>query len=208
MTIRPATACVFVLASLFAGAPAIAAAAQCPSHVDVRDTMTVHQFDQAGLDKLSKQELAALNAWLSRYIQRFCAKQSVGAPPSRNVSAHGGAGNTTANPRQQSPSQTSREHEQAASAATTQAQAANFGAPPKQKAEQAGHIESRIVGDFHGWTGNTVFRLKNGQVWKQAGPGYFRIDLKNPKVVIKKLLIGYVLKVEGYGKEVFVRRTR
>ena len=30
-------------------------------------------------------------------------------------------------------------------------------------------LQSRIAGPFFGWSGNTVFRLANGQVWQQVG---------------------------------------
>ena len=34
------------------------------------------------------------------------------------------------------------------------------------------YLESRINGDFEGWTGETIFELDNGQVWKQASYAY------------------------------------
>lgn len=171
----------------------------CPDHVDVRDLMTVSQFTAAGLDKLTKQQLAALNAWLSEYLTGLCTsppaqtRTQTGAPA---ISTTGAVVTPKGSPEQvQSPGTGSE-------AATT------FGAPPKQPSSTTSQIESRIIGDFHGWTGDTIFRLENGQVWKQAGPGYFETNLKNPKVLIKKLMIGYVLIVDGYSKEVFVRRIR
>ena len=80
---------------------------------------------------------------------------------------------------------------------------ASFGSPPKET-NTTTRIVSHINGVFHGWTGNTRFQLANGQIWVQAGPGYYRTTMKSPKVTIKKLLIGYILEVDG--KEVFVRR--
>jgi len=149
--------------------------------------MTVSQYDRAGLDKLSKAQITALNAWLSDYIHGLCtqpskAKSAGAAPPGGNAGAR------------------------AKAKASAAAAAAAFGKPKPSPTANKSRIESHIAGEFHGWTGDTVFRLTNGQVWKQAGPGYFQTDLKRPRVVIKKLLIGYVLKVDGYGKEVFVRR--
>lgn len=204
----PLTAPRLLVTVLFAGAaPALAAApkpatgpASCPGAIDVRNVMTVNQFGHAGLDKLSKEQLAALNRWLSGYVASLCngmrastAATKTGATPS----AQGSVSGNTKTGSTQSPS---------AGAAVTGSESA-FGQPPAP-VSGPNRIESRIVGQFHGWTGDTVFRLQNGQVWKQAGPGYFETDLKNPKVVIKKLLIGYVLLVDGYGKEVFVRRIR
>lgn len=188
---------------LLAGAaPALAtpapvpASASCPQVVDVRNVMTVTEFDQAGLDKLSKAQLAALNRWLGRYVHALCvqmrppaAAAPAVAPPPPHPRAQAGAAPAPAT---------------GAAAATSEAV---FGKPPAAESEPS-RIDSRIVGEFHGWTGDTVFRLQNGQVWKQAGPGYFETKLKSPKVVIKKLLIGYVLQVDGYAKEVFVRRVR
>jgi len=85
------------------------------------------------------------------------------------------------------------------------AAAKDFGKPPEE-VNTTDRIVSHIAGEFHGWTGQTKFQLTNGQVWIQAGPGYYETDMKNPKVVIKKLLIGYILQINGNGKEVFVRR--
>jgi hypothetical protein len=68
-------------------------------------------------------------------------------------------------------------------------------------------IESRIFGEFRGWDGKTVFRLENGQVWQQAAPGRFVIRTKDPVILIRRGMLGsYLLKVEGYGTTVRVRR--
>lgn len=190
----------------FAGPAAAATPTQCPQQIDLRNLMTVTEFDRAGLNKLTTQQVEALNAWLSRYLRGLCkqAPPASGAtpaiPPPAVKSGTGGA-------QTHRPSETGGRR--TATPGPSSAGVSSFGAPPERKKNRApGRIESRIIGQFHGWTGDTVFRLENGQVWKQAGPGYFQVDLKNPKVTIKKLLIGYVLLVDGYAKEVFVRRIR
>ncbi len=207
MNFRLVSALTLTLAIPLAAAPALAATPpRCPTHVDVRNVMTVTQYDQAGLNKLDKKQLAALNAWLSHYIGKLCAEQTAETPPSpKNTTGTASAGAAGKSP-SSTPHQSESGQRQTTTANTTQEPSP--GNPSQQKNQKPGRIESRIVGEFHGWTGNTIFRLENGQVWKQAGPGYFRIDLKNPKVIIKKLLIGYVLKLNGYGREVFVRRIR
>ncbi len=69
-------------------------------------------------------------------------------------------------------------------------------------------IRGRIVGDFRGWSGNTTFRLENGQVWRQAEAGRFFVRAENPVVVIRRGALGsYLLSVEGYGSTVRVRRV-
>ena len=39
-----------------------------------------------------------------------------------------------------------------------------------QKSEDGGKVSSRIAVEFKGWTGATIFRLENGQVWVQENP--------------------------------------
>lgn len=73
-------------------------------------------------------------------------------------------------------------------------------------------IESNILGTFTGWDGSTVFRLANGQVWKQrklASKRRWRTNLEAPKVIIDKNLLGYFqLTVVGPDKTTKVKRIR
>jgi hypothetical protein len=68
-------------------------------------------------------------------------------------------------------------------------------------------IESRILGEFRGWSGRTTFRLENGQVWQQSAPGEFAYRAKDPVIVIRRGTFGsYLLRVDGKGTTVRVRR--
>ena len=61
-------------------------------------------------------------------------------------------------------------------------------------------IQSRIVGPFTGYSGNTVFTLENGQRWAQSqrDSAYFpKID--SPPVVIVKSGFGYRMHIAGGG---------
>ncbi|MFK8042824.1 hypothetical protein [Congregibacter sp.] len=61
-----------------------------------------------------------------------------------------------------------------------------------REAERSYEVESRITGDFSGWTGKTVFRLENGQVWRQRLSGRYPYrGPANPKVVISKNWAGF-----------------
>lgn len=61
-----------------------------------------------------------------------------------------------------------------------------------REAEKSYEVESRIIGDFSGWTGKTVFRLENGQVWRQRLSGRYPYrGPANPKVIISKNWAGY-----------------
>lgn len=147
--------------------------------VDVRNDITVTQFNQTGLDKLSPQQLGAFNAWLNQYV---CTNSA--APPAPPPAA-----------------------QQPGSPAI-----ADFGAetiPHQENPAAPERIETRINGVFTGWDGNTVFKLENGQIWQQAGTGYFTsVKLDHPQVVIKKLAFGYLLTLPGQGETVFVKRIR
>jgi hypothetical protein len=163
-----------IMAALLASGTALAAPSTpsaCSQTPDVRNLMTVRQYTESGLDKLSEKELNQLNAWLARYTHSICGTN--------------GAQTTASSPETHS--------------------GAAFGKPPEE-VNTTSRIVSHIQGVFHGWTGNTRFQLTNGQVWVQAGPGYYQTNMKSPKVIIKKLLIGYILEVNG--KEVFVRRIQ
>lgn len=54
-------------------------------------------------------------------------------------------------------------------------------------------IEARIVPPFTGWTGQTVFRLDNGQVWRQRMKGRYLYDGDDTRVVISKNFLGYYM---------------
>ena len=82
----------------------------------------------------------------------------------------------------------------------------NFG---KVSKDDANEINSRIVGKFNGWTGETQFQLENGQIWRQSGNGFLRVSMNNPKVKIEAGMFGgYILSVEGYNSRVKVKRVK
>ncbi len=69
-------------------------------------------------------------------------------------------------------------------------------------------IQSRIVGPFTGYKGDTTFTLENGERWRQAQPEsrYFpKID--SPPVLIIKGVIGYRMYIAG-GGDIRVQRVR
>jgi hypothetical protein len=71
-------------------------------------------------------------------------------------------------------------------------------------------IESRLLNEnFTGWDGKTVFRLENGQVWKQIDMRRFYYPTKDPVVEIRKALSGaYYLKLKNKGSQTTVRRIQ
>lgn len=68
-------------------------------------------------------------------------------------------------------------------------------------------IQSRLVGEFTGWRGNTQFRLENGQVWRQVEAGTLVYSADAPLVTIRRgSFNSYRLSIEGVNSSVRVRR--
>ncbi len=61
-------------------------------------------------------------------------------------------------------------------------------------------ILSKIAGKFDGWDGRTVFPLENGQVWRQNEPGLVYVRaVMSPPVLLEKMYGGWRLYYEGVG---------
>ena len=70
-------------------------------------------------------------------------------------------------------------------------------------------INTRILGEFKGWSGYTKFQLENGQIWQQSSEGLLIVRINNPTVTIKKSFFGtYNLNVEGVNSTIKVRRIQ
>lgn len=76
-----------------------------------------------------------------------------------------------------------------------------------EEPDKARALESRLAGDFKGWSGRTLFHLENGQVWQQVGGGeYYDKVLKQPRVKIYPAAMGaYWLQIEGLRQRVRVK---
>ena len=57
--------------------------------------------------------------------------------------------------------------------------------------EPPDEIRSRIDGEFTGWDGKSVFKLKNGQTWVQRTKGRWRHQASDPEVIIKRNFLGF-----------------
>lgn len=104
--------------------------------------MSREEFTRAGLDKLTPEQVRALDAWLVRYT---AGEAYVVQTTSEEVRA----------------------------------------AAPEFR------LEARIVPPFSGWSGQTLFRLDNGQVWQQRIKGRYMFDGEDTRVVITRNFLGY-----------------
>lgn len=78
-----------------------------------------------------------------------------------------------------------------------------------QEAEESVRIKASIKPPFHGWDGNTVFHLDNGQVWRQRLRGHYAHHHEDSAVVISKNFLGFwEMRVTSSGKTVGVTRIK
>lgn len=140
----------------------------------LREQMSQSEFERAGLNKLSPEELQYLSDWLGGKVDEEKEKVIAEIVPEGDD---------------------------------------RFGADEKIRKNverirpEPKKLVSRISGNFRGWSGKTIFRLDNGQVWQQTDPDKFVVNVDNPEVTIKKGLMGtYFLKIRGFGSRVKVKR--
>ena len=107
----------------------------------IQKLMTAEEFARTGLDRLTPEQVRALDDWLVRYT---AGEAYVVQTTSEQVRA----------------------------------------AVPEFR------IEARIVPPFNGWSGQTLFRLDNGQVWEQTEPMPSAIVKVGDEVTVKKALFG------------------
>lgn len=79
----------------------------------------------------------------------------------------------------------------------------------RERGNDQREIQSRLDGEFTGWSGRTLFKLENGQVWRQSEPGRFRAQIDRPLITIERgAFNSYRLKVDGMNRSIRVKRVR
>ena len=139
-------------------------------------------FQQSGLNKLSPEELAHLQKWLSSHAPELAAAIPASEATSASVAANG-------KPAKDSWFDRLRSHESKA------------GVPNNT-------VVSRIVGNFKGWGPGTTLSLQNGQKWQVADDSSLSIfkPLDSPQVTIKPGMVGgWIMKVQGYNTSAQVK---
>lgn len=157
-------------------------------------------FSAAGLGKLSAEEIARLDALVREFrsgaLER--ARREAAAAEVRAAQAEAKATATAkAAAAREKPGEP---------AGTNLLSRAKVLLMPGTEIEYA-TVESRIVGEFRGWEGRTVFSLENGQRWQAAGSDTYVLPraLMNPAVKITPGALGsFWLTVEGVKSRVKV----
>jgi hypothetical protein len=68
-------------------------------------------------------------------------------------------------------------------------------------------VETQIDGTFEGWSGETIWKMTNGQIWQQARYAYRYHYAYRPRVLIYPTSGGWTMKV-GDGETIEVRQLR
>jgi hypothetical protein len=146
--------------SATAGAADTGSTAKQKDFPGIQKLMTGEEFARAGLDKLTPEQVRALDDWLVRYT---AGEAYVVQTTSEQVRA----------------------------------------AVPEFR------LEARIVPPFSGWSGQTLFRLDNGQVWRQRIKGRYMFSGDDTRVVITRNLLGfYNMTLVSSGRAVGVEPVR
>lgn len=145
----------------------------------LEEQMNGKEFTAAGLNKLSQEELDALNAWIRKHSLATLDTPTVASSTTSTVTTDDSGGDRR-------------------------------GLKDDDSDDDDSPIKSRILGDFDGWDGQTVFKLENGMIWVQADKDKFYIrSVENPVAVIKPGMFGtWRLSIEGYGSECKVKRIQ
>ncbi len=86
---------------------------------------------------------------------------------------------------------------------------AQFGLESKAYKTELDSVESRIVGRFEGWSAGSRIKLENGQVWQINDDTSRFLDLNNPKIVVRRGVLGaFYLEIDGTNHSPKVRRVQ
>jgi hypothetical protein len=84
----------------------------------------------------------------------------------------------------------------------------SFGMEGRTVAAELPAVDSHIPGTFLGWSQHSQIRLANGQVWQVVDEGSRRMQLKDPKVRVRRGLMGaFYLEFEAHNHSPRVRRV-
>ncbi|MCX6952746.1 MAG: hypothetical protein NTV51_11360 [Verrucomicrobia bacterium] len=170
-----------LLLSLVFGSLSLGATPPSPApKTTLAQTLSAEEFARAGLNKLTPDELAFLDAALARRASPTAAtapaKAEKARPSREKVAADFGA-------------------EQVAQ---------------KQPVADAGELHTHIEGTVQEFSGRAVFALGNGQIWQMRTPAdiYLTKKLVNPEVTLLRGAGGYKMVIDAANVVVLVKRIQ
>jgi hypothetical protein len=161
--------------------------------------LTPEEIRASGLAKLSPQELAQLEKLIEDY------KAGTPSKPTAVAQSPAAPATPAAETKEAPPPRGEKKLPEWVGALITLKRS-------EQSPSKVEPLESRIAGDFEGWSGRTNFKLENGQVWTQVNKDdtyVYTPALKSPKVKIVPAAFGtFMMEVEGVSQRVRIRPVR
>ena len=157
-----------------------------PSFEALESAMTAEERAQAGLSKLTKEELDFLNRWLALRPVNIGGESAL--PPAGNIDS-----------------------EEAIEVEVQRRVADKLAikAASAKRAVRSQGYSATIIGDFSGWQGKTIFRLDNGEIWRQKGASKYRYRGSDRTVSLTQNWAGgWEMEVKATGKRVLVKKIR
>lgn len=148
--------------------------------------LTAEERAAAGVDQLTPAQKAALDRLADRYAKEG-ARQAVAVAKV----------------------QAKQEGKAEALAEVKEKKKVTIGLPPRED-DETEMFRTQIVGDFRGWSGHSIFKLANDQVWQQENTeSRFFPKMVNPDVEIRPAhLGGWKMTLLQEGLEIRVKRIR
>jgi hypothetical protein len=170
---------------------------------DFTKTMTAAELAKSGLEKLSPEELAQLKTVVERYkagaveIVQQQAESKVAAAETKVAAAE-----AKAKQAEQTAPGDKKKPGWLRALITLEKSTGNV--------EQDGAVESKIAGNFTGWSGKTLFHLENGQIWQQVNAGEYETPpVPSPHVkIFPAKLGGFWMEVDGVNPRVKVKPVK
>ena len=172
--------------------------AQASEPGSVEDMMSVEERMKSGVDTLTAEQRQFLSEWLRENYTRNPAKvvsQSVETAPDKS-------------PQQPASNEAAVDEIEAEIDRRVAARLAGNRASEKKPASDSS-FEARLTGNFTGWSGKSIFRLDDGQVWRQRSAANYRHRGTDMRVKFKKNWMGgWEMTVVSSGKTVLVRKVQ
>ena len=164
---------------------------------NIESVMSAEERVKSGVDTLTAEQRQFLNAWLKEnYGRRFETVAIRTKADERSELPEGRAKLET------KPGAIDAEVDRRVAAKLADMRES------KQTKESESAFESRLTGDFAGWTGKTIFKLDNGQVWRQRSSANYRHRGSDRRVKFKKNWMGgWEMTVVSSGKTVLVSKV-
>jgi len=171
--------------------------AQASEPGSIEDMMSAEERLKSGVDTLTAEQRQFLSDWL---------RENYARNPAKVVSSPATVPDTS--PQQAASSEATADTIEAEVDRRVAARLADNRASEKKPASDSS-FEARLTGNFTGWSGKTVFRLDDGQVWRQRSAANYRHRSTDMRVKFKKNWMGgWEMTVVSSGKTVLVSKVK